>query len=197
MKKARSIKKPGVNIDMTPLVDVIMLLLTFFMLVATFKAESTDSIEIKLPESVVTDTTKLPEKDIMTLTLTKAGDVFLDVDNYKVREEVFGDAFGVGAFHPDTTGTGKTEWEETGGMVNGKKFTRKVIIMDRPQYEKALTDLRLALKNSTGGKSDFRIVLKGDTETNYGVVEDLMEIFKKTKNTRFALVTDVKSDSPE
>ncbi|MCY7362400.1 MAG: biopolymer transporter ExbD, partial [Ignavibacteria bacterium] len=100
MKKARSIKKPGVNIDMTPLVDVIMLLLTFFMLVATFKAESTEAIEIKLPESVVTDTTKLPEKDIMTLTLTKAGDVFLDVDNYKVKEKVFGDATGVGLFHP-------------------------------------------------------------------------------------------------
>lgn len=195
MKKARSIKKPGVNIDMTPLVDVIMLLLTFFMLVATFKAESTDAIEIKLPESVVTDTTKLPEKDIMTLTLTKAGDVFIDVDNYKVREQVFGDAFGIGAFHPDSTG--KTEYEETGGIVNGKKFTRNVTILDRAQFEKTLTDLRLALKNSTGGKSDFRIVIKGDTDTDYGVVEDLMEIFQKTKNTRFALVTDVKSGSTE
>lgn len=195
MKKARSIKKPGVNIDMTPLVDVIMLLLTFFMLVATFKAESTDAIEIKLPESVVTDTTKLPEKDIMTLTLTKAGDVFIDVDNYKVREQVFGDAFGVGLFHPDSTS--KSEYELTNGMVNGKKFTRKVTILNRAQFEKTLTDLRLALKNSTGGKSDFRIVLKGDTQTDYGVVEDLMDVFKATKNTRFALVTDVKSNSPE
>lgn len=195
MKKARSIKKPGVNIDMTPLVDVIMLLLTFFMLVATFKAESTEAIEIKLPESVVTDTTKLPEKDIMTLTLTKAGDVFLDVDNYKVREQVFGDAFGVGLFHPDSTS--KSEYEITGGMVNGKKFTRKVTILNRAQFEKTLTDLRLALKNSTGGKSDFRIVLKGDTDTDYGVVEDLMDIFKSTRNTRFALVTDVKSNKPE
>jgi len=195
MKKARSIKKPGVNIDMTPLVDVIMLLLTFFMLVATFKAESTEAIEIKLPESVVTDTTKLPEKDIMTLTLTKAGDVFLDVDNYKVREQVFGDAFGVGLFHPDSTS--KSEYEITGGMVNGKKFTRKVTILNRAQFEKTLTDLRLALKNSTGGKSDFRIVLKGDTQTDYGVVEDLMDIFKTTRNTRFALVTDVKSNKPE
>lgn len=195
MKKARSIKKPGVNIDMTPLVDVIMLLLTFFMLVATFKAESTEAIEIKLPESVVTDTTKLPEKDIMTLTLTKAGDVFLDVDNYKVREQVFGDAFGVGLFHPDSTS--KSEYELTGGMVNGKKFTRKVTILNRAQFEKTLTDLRLALKNSTGGKSDFRIVLKGDTQTDYGVVEDLMDIFKATRNTRFALVTDVKSNKPE
>ncbi len=195
MKKARSIKKPGVNIDMTPLVDVIMLLLTFFMLVATFKAESTDAIEIKLPESVVTDTTKLPEKDIMTLTLTKAGDVFLDVDNYKVREQVFGDAFGVGLFHPDSTS--KSEYEMTGGKVEGKQFKRKVTIMNRGQFEKTLTDLRLALKNSTAGKSDFRIVLKGDTQTNYGVVEDLMDIFKTTHNTRFALVTDVKSDKPQ
>ncbi|MEO8210294.1 MAG: biopolymer transporter ExbD [bacterium] len=195
MKKARSIKKPGVNIDMTPLVDVIMLLLTFFMLVATFKAESTEAIEIKLPESVVTDTTKLPEKDIMTLTITKSGDVFLDVDNYKVREAVFGDAFGVGLFHPDSTS--KSEYEMTGGIVNGKPFKRKTVIMNRSEFEKSLTDLRLALKNQTGGKSDFRIVLKGDTQTDYGVIEDLMDIFKATKNTRFALVTDIKSNTPE
>ncbi|MDQ3020134.1 MAG: biopolymer transporter ExbD [Bacteroidota bacterium] len=195
MKKARSIKKPGVNIDMTPLVDVIMLLLTFFMLVATFKAESTEAIEIKLPESVVTDTTKLPEKDIMTLTITKSGDVFLDVDNYKVREEVFGDAFGVGLFHPDSTS--KSEYEMTGGIVNGKPFTRKTVTMNRTEFEKTLTDLRLALKNQTGGKSDFRIVLKGDTQTDFGVIEDLMDIFKATNNTRFALVTDIKSDTPK
>lgn len=195
MKKARSIKKPGVNIDMTPLVDVILLLLTFFMLVASFKAESTDAIEIKLPESAVTDTTKLPEKDIMTLTLTKAGDVFIDVDNYKVREQVFGDAFGVGMFHPDSTT--QSEYSAASPKVNGKAFKRKVTILNSAEFAKTLQDLRLALKNSTGGKSDFRIVLKGDTQTDYGVVEDLMQIFKDTKNTRFALVTDVKSDKPE
>ncbi|MEZ4691857.1 MAG: hypothetical protein R3A12_17530 [Ignavibacteria bacterium] len=40
----------------------------------------------------------------------------------------------------------KPEYEETGGIVNGKKFTRKVTILDRAQFEKTLTDLRLALK---------------------------------------------------
>ncbi|MBL8005935.1 MAG: biopolymer transporter ExbD [Ignavibacteria bacterium] len=195
MKKARSIKKPGVNIDMTPLVDVIMLLLTFFMLVATFKVESTEAIEVKLPESVVTDTTKLPEKDIMTLTLTKTGDVFLDVDNYKVKETVFGDALGVGLFHPDSLS--KSEYEITGGLVGGKPFKRKVNILNRAQFEKALIDLRVALKNETNGKSDFRIVIKGDNLTDYGIVEDLMDIFKATRNTRFALVTDVKTDKKE
>jgi biopolymer transport protein ExbD len=194
MKKARSIKKPGVNIDMTPLVDVIMLLLTFFMLVATFKVESTESIEIKLPESAVTDTTKLPEKDIMTLTLTNKGDVFLDVDNYKVREKVFGDALGMGVFHPDSTG--KSEYEQT-GLVMGKPIKRKMVVMNREQFEKTLKELRLELKNQTGGKSDFRLVIKGDSESDFGVMEDLMDIFKLTRNTRFALVTDIRSSEPK
>jgi biopolymer transport protein ExbD len=194
MKKARSIKKPGVNIDMTPLVDVIMLLLTFFMLVATFKVESTEAIEIKLPESAVTDTTKLPEKDIMTMTLTKNGDVFVDVDNFKVREKVFGDALGLGIFHPDSTG--KSEYEQT-GLVMGKPIKRKMVVMNREQFEKALKELRLELKNQTGGKSDFRLVIKGDSESDYGMMEDLMEIFKTTRNTRFALVTDIRSAEPK
>lgn len=194
MKKARSIKKPGVNIDMTPLVDVIMLLLTFFMLVATFKVESTESIEIKLPESAVTDTTKLPEKDIMTMTLTKNGDVFVDVDNFKVREKVFGDALGLGIFHPDSTG--KSEYELT-GLVMGKPIKRKMVVMNREQFEKALKELRLELKNQTGGKSDFRLVIKGDSESDYGMMEDLMDIFKTTRNTRFALVTDIRSAEPK
>ena len=194
MKKARSIKKPGVNIDMTPLVDVIMLLLTFFMLVATFKVESTEAIEVKLPESAVTDTTRLPEKDIMTMSLTKSGDVFLDVDNYRVKEVVFGNANGIGLYHPDSTS--KSEFELT-GKIGGKVLNRKITILNKAQFEKALTDLRVALKNETGGKSDFRIVIKGDMDTDYGIVEDLMEIFKATRNTRFALVTDIRSDKPE
>lgn len=194
MKKARSIKKPGVNIDMTPLVDVIMLLLTFFMLVATFKVESTEAIEVKLPESAVTDTTRLPEKDIMTMSLTKSGDVFLDVDNYRVKEIVFGNSNGIGLYHPDSTS--KSEYELT-GKIGGKVLNRKITVLNKAQFEKALTDLRVALKNETGGKSDFRIVIKGDMDTDYGIVEDLMDIFKATRNTRFALVTDIRSDKPE
>ncbi len=42
MKKTRDIKKSEIKIDMTPMVDVIMLLLTFFMLTATFKAAESE-----------------------------------------------------------------------------------------------------------------------------------------------------------
>jgi biopolymer transport protein ExbD len=192
MSKKRSIKKPGIKIDMTPLVDVIMLLLTFFMLTATFRAESTEAIEVNLPQSANTDSTKMPSENVMILTLTKAGDVFLDVDNFKVRQSVFGDPFGIGMYHPDSLS--KSELETT-GKINGKVFKRKIVTMNKSQFEKSLNDLRLNLKNETNNKADFRIVVKGDKGTNYGVVEDLMSSLKDTKNTRFSLVTSYESEN--
>ena len=191
MKKPKSRIKAGVRIDMTPLVDVIMLLLAFFMLTATFKSVESEAVEVTLPKSVNTDSTRLPEKDIMTITLTPAGDIFVDVDNYVVRKEVFGDKFAIGLYHPDTTT--KSEIERT-GKVGLKDFGRKVIILNKAQFEKTLTDLRLTLKNMTDNQSDFRIVLKGDKDTDYGMFEDLMSSLKETRNTRFSLVTTFKMD---
>jgi biopolymer transport protein ExbD len=189
MKKPRARTKPGVRIDMTPLVDVIMLLLTFFMLTATFKTVESEAVEVDLPKSLNTDSTRLPDKDVMTISLTPAGDIFVDVDNYLVREEVFGDRFAIGLYHPDSTT--KSEIEET-GKIGNKDFSRKVVILNKAQFEKTLTDLRLTLKNMTDNKSDFRIVLKGDKDTDFGIVEDLMASLKETRNTRFSLVTTFK-----
>lgn len=191
MGKSRSTKKPGINIDMTPLVDVIMLLLTFFMLTATFKAAESELVEVSLPQSVNTDSTRLPEQDILTLTLTPAGDIWVDVDSYEVRKEVFGDAFGIGLYHPDSTS--KSEFELT-GKVGDKALKRTVLLLDKEGFEKVINDLRIALKNMSDNARDYKLVIKGDRDANYGVVEDLMTSLKATKNTRFALVTDLKSD---
>ncbi|MBN8568713.1 MAG: biopolymer transporter ExbD [Ignavibacteria bacterium] len=194
MGKSRSIKKPGVKIDMTPLVDVIMLLLTFFMLTATFKAEMSENIEVKLPKSLNVDTTKLPEKDVMTLSLTKQGDIYVDVDNFKVKKDVFGSEFGIGVYHPDSSS--KSEFELT-QKIAGKDVKRAVKVLNKEQFEKTLSDLRLSLKNMTQNKSDFKIVLKGDKDVDFGVVEDLMQSLKDTRNTRFSLVTDIDAGEPD
>ena len=193
MGKSRSIKKPGVKIDMTPLVDVIMLLLTFFMLTATFKAEMSENIEVKLPKSLSIDTTKLPEKDVMTLSLTKSGDIYVDVDNFKVKKEVFGSEFGLGVYHPDSSS--KSEFELT-QKIAGKDVKRAVKILNKEQFEKTLGDLRVSLKNMTQNKSDFKIVLKGDKDVDFATVEDLMQSLKDTRNTRFSLVTDIDAGEP-
>jgi len=82
------IKKKRVNVavDMTPLVDVAFLLLTFFMLTTQFKPA--EEVEIVLPSSH--SEIKLPESNTMTLHISKDGVIFLGFDNAYMMENMFG-----------------------------------------------------------------------------------------------------------
>ncbi len=195
-KKVRDIKKASIHIDMTPLVDVIMLLLTFFMLTATFKAAESEAVEVSLPQSIYSDPdNKMRETDVLTLTLTNKGDVFVDVDNYKIRAKVFGDEFGIGVFHPDSTTRSEIEMK---GTVGDKEVKRKVVVLNKAQFEKVLVDLKTTLRSVSGNpKAEFQVVVKGDKETDYGVVEDLMDSLHETQNKVFSLVTIIKADKKE
>jgi len=79
-------RRQGVLIDMTPLVDVAFLLLTFFMLTTQFKPQ--EEVTIELPSS--NSQFKLPESDVMTILLAKDGRIFLGVDSQRLRGRLFG-----------------------------------------------------------------------------------------------------------
>ena len=76
----------NVFIDMTPMVDVVMLLLTFFMLTTQFRPPAEAEILLPASNSVI----KLPESDVMTITVTKDDRIFLSVDSQRLRGELFG-----------------------------------------------------------------------------------------------------------
>jgi len=81
-KKGRS----RVFIDMTPMVDVSMLLLTFFMLATQFKPPEEFQIVLPSSNSVI----KLPESDVMTISITKDERIWIDVDSQRLRGQLFG-----------------------------------------------------------------------------------------------------------
>ncbi len=64
LKKMRRI---GISIDMTPMVDIAFLLLIFFMATTVFKPPEKD--QISLPES--NSEAKAPESDVITIAVTK------------------------------------------------------------------------------------------------------------------------------
>ncbi len=76
----------GFRIDMTPMVDVAMLLLTFFMLATTFKPP--EEVTVALPASH--SAFKVPDYDVMTITVNKDGKIWLGVDNQTLMGGLFG-----------------------------------------------------------------------------------------------------------
>ena len=86
MKKPKTSRVP-IRIDMTPMVDVAFLLLTFFMLTTQFKPPQ--EVDVILPES--NSVIKLPESDVITLSISKAGEVYMGVDSQFLRASLFGE----------------------------------------------------------------------------------------------------------
>lgn len=80
-------KRIGVAIDNTPLVDVGFLLLTFFMLTTQFRPP--EEVQIILPSSH--SAFKLPDSDVMTITISEDNRIFLGFDSQKMTGRLFGE----------------------------------------------------------------------------------------------------------
>ncbi len=77
----------GIRMDMTPLVDVAFLLLTFFMLTTQFKPP--EEVSVILPSSH--SAFKLPESDVMMITVNEDGEIWLGVDQQRLMVRLFGE----------------------------------------------------------------------------------------------------------
>jgi len=80
-------KRVGISLDMTPLVDIAFLLLTFFMLTTKFKPM--EEVQVVLPESHAKF--KVPESDVMTITFSPEGKLYLGLDSQQLRAQLFGE----------------------------------------------------------------------------------------------------------
>ena len=81
-KAKRKRKRIGFHIDMTPMVDVAFLLLTFFMLTTTFSKANTMEINIP-PESTEV---KIAETNVMTFRIVQDGYVFWSIGEEAPRK---------------------------------------------------------------------------------------------------------------
>ena len=85
------IKKQDVWIDMTPMSDVMVLLLTFFMMTSTFVKN--EPAKVLTPSSV--SEIKVPEKDALTILVDSVGKVFMGMDNQGEIREVLSEITGL------------------------------------------------------------------------------------------------------
>jgi len=145
-------KRIGFKIDMTPMVDVAMLLLTFFMMTTVFRPDEATAID--LPSSHAPF--KMPETDVMIVTVNKEGRTFLGVDAQGLRAQLFGEA----------------------------NKLRAAVEVDRKQLHDLLIQARIS-------NPKLRTLVKADKDAPFGPVEDILDILRQVKITRFNLVTEM------
>lgn len=162
-------RRIGFVLDMTPLVDITFLLLTFFMLTAKFKseAETQQRFTIVRPQATA-DTSRLPDRD---LAIVKIGIDTLTGDTAYYYEM-----------------TNEADWLQVIGSM--EQFQQAQESQRIRQVRVGLQELDELIRRTRIVRPATRFAIDADRRVRYKWVEDLMEVLRQNRATIFNFVTD-------
>ena len=178
VKKSRQ-KKQQTRVDFTPMVDMMMLLITFFMLCTTLAKPQT--MELSMPTNDdVDDTEKTVTKESYTITM------FLGADNQIYYVE--------GQIKPeDPTCLKKTTWGKDGirkALIGHVTEDGTQPILDVMTAKAKLDEFKVKNPTMTQAQYDERLkaIKKGELES--GKIETMTIIIKATDNSNYLNLID-------
>jgi len=214
------IKMPKSNpsLDMTPMVDLAFLLVTFFMLTATSRVN--EPVVVDTPSSV---SDKLLPENVMLISIDEKGRAFYNINNSEVR---IGTLDRMGAQYKiqftdeekkrfsgmTSIGVPMSQLKEYINMDNDKQALVKSPGIPHDSLDNQLKDWIMfgrieAATQATQEKAkaeelgrDFkyeplRFAIKADGKTNYIAVKDIIQIFTDMDIYRFNLITSLEDGS--
>ena len=199
------VKKADVWIDMTPMSDVMVLLLTFFMLTSTFVKN--EAVKVVTPGSV--SEIKVPENNVLTLLCDKEGRIFVGMDTPKKMEDLISGMAsqysvnltkkqlenGRGAATIGVSMQDLTSCLDLGDKMNeymaGKGIPTDSIDGKQSQFQ----DWVQTARDNNG--PDMKIAIKADAGTPYKVIKKMMSELQDMNENRYFLITSLKSNSEE
>jgi len=191
------------HIDMTPMVDLFALLLTFFMLTTSFRPQ--EAAIIDTPNSISEKMT--PEKNVITVLIGKDNKVFLNFDNgtdtsVLIRKEVLkkiGEQLNV-KFTDKELKTFST-WASFGmPAANLKAWLNTAESKDREKFQIGMpidsTDnqLNLWIRFIRLQNQNAEVAIKGDANADFKTVKHVMDILQENKVNRFNLTTNLQKE---
>lgn len=181
-------KKLPTRIDMTPMVDLGFLLLTFFIMTTTFSKPKV--IELTPPVDTK-DTTKLIHiQDSLALTVILSS-------NNKVYYYI-----GVLNTNPDSNNINLTTFADKGGIrdivIKHNSFVRnQILALDAQHANKQIADTTYArLKGKIqGDKMALFVIIKTDSVAKYSNVVNMIDEMEITECDKYALVDAKKAET--
>jgi biopolymer transport protein ExbD len=182
------------SIDMTPMVDLAFLLVTFFMLTAT--ATPDEPVQVSIPSSV--SEMPIPESNMIVITISKDNKVFFTIDGQGTRSamlEKVAAEYNL-SFTPDETHDFAV-LTSFGLPVTSLKSFLALDREERKQVEQPgipVDSLNNQLKNwilqariASGNRA--RIAIKGDADSQYPTLKKVINTLLDCKVNRFNFIT--------
>src|SRR5579883_869392 len=162
------IKKPrlGFRVDMTPMVDVAFLLLTFFMLTAKFKSQTQEDeakYDLRLPAALA-DTTKLPEYNMAIITV--------GIDTAKTDTAIL---FSV-SNEPDRPAVySPLDLKDAAGnpMSKDELVSKATVRVNLQQLDKVVMQSRIVDAAKPAKLRGLRYAVNADKRVDYGFISDI------------------------
>jgi biopolymer transport protein ExbD len=164
-------KRVGFRLDMTPMVDVAFLLLTFFMLTTKFRPP--EVVRIDLPSSH--SNLKLPESDILTVTVSGKNTFFMGVSSQQSREKIFNSVVKpkliAAKFSTAAVRDSLKSFRLADNFPVGREELDKFVVMARFADQK------------------LRPVVRADGDASFDAINHVIKVYKKANLLNFNLVT--------
>jgi len=182
-------KKHSTRIDMTPMVDLAFLLLTFFVLTATFSKPK--SMELTFPDTSIPDPDPKPIKNGITFLLSKDNRIFYYEGEFKpVDDPVKG---------PKTTLSELNFSKESlrKYLLDKNKTMQEQIVALKSQFEKdqlADTTYKRKVRQVKADPKSFTYLIKTDDKATFKNVIDIIDELNYNAVGKYVMVDILKPE---
>lgn len=183
------------SLDMTPMVDLGFLLVTFFMLTAT--AVPDEPVTVNTPSSA--SEIKIPETNILLITISNDGRVFFSMDGKFHRQELLkkvGERYGITFSDQEAArfGVMSSIGLPVGNLqefINLPPDKRKEVNQPGIPVDSLNNQLKDWVIFARTTNPQLRIAIKGDGNADYTTVEKVMNTLVDNRINRFNLITNM------